>query len=194
MGEVEIESIFEHREKVKKPRWRKALPWVAGAVLLVGVLVFVGVRWSNTGHTTVTPLHGAADDVSKIPTTVKLAPGAQRAARDFIKTAVARKDLRRGYALAGPQIRQGQTLKEWMTGNIAVVPYPVDDIDFAPMKIDYSYKNEALIEVALLPKNGAKVRPIIFSMSLVRDEQGNWLVNSWVPKASAPVHADATQG
>ena len=28
-----------------------------------------------------------------------------------------------------------------MTGNIAVVPYPADAIDFAPYKIDFSYPN-----------------------------------------------------
>jgi hypothetical protein len=189
MSDVNLESIFEHREKIKKPRWRKALPWVSGAVLVAGVLVFVGVKWTNTGHTTATPLHGAAVDVSKVPKTIKLAPGAERTARDFIRTAVARQDLRRAYELSGPQIRQGLTLKQFMTGNIAVIPYPVDKLDFAPMKIDYSYKNEALIEIALLPKQDANVRPTMFMMSLIRDKQGNWLVNSWVPRVAALVHS-----
>ena len=64
-------------------------------------------------------------------------------AQEFILTAVARKNLRRAYDLSGPQIRQGQSLKEWMTGNIAVVPYPVADLKIAPMKIDYAYAKEA---------------------------------------------------
>src|SRR5438128_626910 len=101
MSDVNLESIFEHREKIRKPRWRKVLPWVTGAVLIAGVLVFVGVKWGNTGHTTATPLHGKALDVSKVPKTIKLAPGAEKTARDFIRTAVARKDLRRAYELAG---------------------------------------------------------------------------------------------
>ena len=189
MSDVNLESIFEHREKIRKPRWRKALPWLTGAVLVAGVLVFVGVKWGNTGHTNATPLHGKALDVSKVPKTIKLAPGAEKTARDFIRTAVARKDLRRAYELSGPQIRQGQTLEEWMTGDIAVVPYPVYALDFAPMKIDYSYKNEALIEIAMLPKQGSHVKPTMFMMSLIRDKRGNWLVNSWVPRAAALVHS-----
>jgi hypothetical protein len=185
LSAVSVDTIFEHREPVRKPRWRKVLPWLVGALAVAAAIAIVAVKWSNTGTSTATPLlDKPADDRSQLPTTVKLAPGAQTAAREFIRTAVARQNLRRAYGLAGPQIRQGMTLQEWMTGNIPVVPYPVDLLDFAPMKIDFSYRNEAQIEVALLPKEGAKVRATLFIMSLVRDKAGHWLVNSWVPRVS----------
>ena len=90
------------------------------------------------------------------------------------------------YALVTEQIRQGQSLKSWNTGNIAVIPYPVDAIKYAPMKIDFSYPNEAQIQVALLPKAGAKVRSQLFLMDLVK-RNGKWLVNSWVPRSTPPV-------
>src|SRR5919199_2337973 len=137
---VDMDSIFEHRQRVKKPAWQKALPWAAEAT-----------------------------------------------ARSFIKTAVARKDLGAAYALAGPQIRQGMTRKEWMTGNIPVIPYPVDAIDYAPMKIDFSYARESQIEVALLPKKGSKARPALFILGMIKDKHGHWLVNSWVPRISPAV-------
>ena len=89
-------------------------------------------------------------------------------ARRFIQTAVARKNLPQAYALVTDQIQQGQSLKSWNTGNIAVIPYPVDAIKYAPMKIDFSYPNEAQIQVALLPKAGAKVRSQLFLMDLVK--------------------------
>ena len=94
--------------------------------------------------------------------------------------------LKDAYALAGPQIKQGQSLKSWNTGNIAVIPYPVDAIKYAPMKIDFSYPNEAQVEIALLPKVGAAAKPQLFLMDLVR-RKGKWLVNSWVPRSSPPV-------
>jgi hypothetical protein len=121
-----------------------------------------------------------------VPATVKLTPGATRVARRFIETAVARKNLPEAYSLVTSEIRQGQSLKSWNTGNIAVVPYPVVDVKYAPMKIDFSYPNEAMIEVALLPKAGTKVRGQLFIMDLVK-RNGKWLVNSWVPRASPPV-------
>jgi hypothetical protein len=185
-----VDRIFEHREPVKKPGWRKAAPWVAAVVVVaVGIaLLIVFVR--NTGHSDATPLNPnqPAVDVSKVPKTVKLEPGATRVARLFIKTAVARKNLDKAYAISGPQIVQGQSLKQFMTGNIAVPPYPVAALDYAPMKIDYSYPKTALIEVALLPKPKSGAKPAMFMMELDKIK-GKWVVNSWVPRSVPFVHS-----
>src|SRR3954467_7558706 len=182
---ADVESVF-HPEIKHRPGWQRALPWVI-AVVAVGGAIAAGIIWSNTGKSTATPLSNVpADDRSAIPKTVKLPPGATHVARRFIETAVARKNLSQAYNLVTEQIRQGQSLKSWNTGNIAVIPYPVDAVKYAPMKIDFSYPKEAQIEVALLPKRGAKVRGQLFIMDLVKHE-GKWLVNSWVPRSSPPV-------
>jgi hypothetical protein len=181
---ADAKSVF-HAEIQRRPGWQKALPWIV-AVVLVGGAIAAGIIWSNTGKSNATPLtNQPALDVSKVPATVKLTPGAQKVARRFIQTAVARKSLPEAYNLVTEQIRQGQSLKSWNTGNIAVIPYPVDDIKYAPMKIDFSYPKEAQIQVALLPKAGAKVKSQLFIMDLVK-VNGKWLVNSWVPR-SAPM-------
>jgi hypothetical protein len=182
---ADIETIF-HPEIRHRPGWQKALPWIA-AVILVGGAIAAGIIWSNTGKSTATPFtNQPAQDVSKVPPTVKLTPGATQVARKFIQTAVARKHLSQAYNLVTEQIRQGQSLRSWNTGNIAVIPYPVDAVKYAPMKVDFSYPKEAQIEVALLPKPGAKVRGQLFIMDLVK-QNGKWLVNSWVPRSSPPV-------
>lgn len=183
---MSVSTDVFHPEIKRRPGWQKALPWIAG-VVAVGGLIAVGIIWSNTGTSSATPLtNKPAVDVSKVPPTVKLTPGATRVARQFIKTAVARKNLDQAYRIVTEEIRQGQTLKSWRTGNIAVVPYPVDEIKYAPMKIDFSYPTEAQIEVALLPKPGATVRSQLFIMDLVKRD-GKWLVNGWVPRSSPPV-------
>jgi len=185
-----LESIFEHREPVRKPGWRKALPWVTGTlVVAVGIALLI-VFYTNTGHSNATPLNPLvpAKDVSKVPKTIKLEPGATRVARRFIQTAVARKNLREAYALSGPQVIQGQSLKEWLTGNIAVPPYPVADVAVAPMKIDYSYPKQALIEIALLPKPTAHIKSQLFMMELDKIN-GKWIVNSWVPRSVPAIPA-----
>jgi hypothetical protein len=186
-----VDSVFAHRERIRKPGWQKALPWIVG-ILLVGGLIggLIAAFGTNTGHSTATPLdpNHPAKDVSKIPKTVKLEPAAEKTARRFIETAVARKNLREAYGISGPQIIQGQSLKSFMSGNNAVIPYPVKDVAYAPMKVDYSYKNEALIEVALLPKPKAKVKAQMFMMQLNK-VRGKWLVNSWVPKNQIFVHS-----
>jgi len=183
---VSVSTDVFHPEIKRRPGWQKALPWVAG-VVAVGALIAVGIIWSNTGTSSETPLtNKPALDVSKVPPTVKLTPEATRVARQFIRTAVARKNLDQAYNIVTEEIRQGQSLKSWRTGNIAVIPYPVDAIKYAPMKIDFSYPNEAQIEVALLPKAGENVRSQLFIMDLVK-RGGKWLVNGWVPRSSPPV-------
>jgi hypothetical protein len=182
---ADLESIF-HPEIKHRPGWQKALPWVI-AVAVVGAAIAAGIIWSNTGTSNSTPLtNQPAVDVSKVPATIKLAPGATEVARKFIRTAVARKDLAAAYPIVTEQIRQGQSLKEWSSGNIAVVPYPVDAVKYAPMKIDFSYPNEAQIQVALLPKPGSGVKPQLFLMDIVK-RKGKWLVNTWVPRSSPRV-------
>jgi hypothetical protein len=191
---MSADTVFEHRERVRKPGWRKALPWVLVVLVVGAVVAVVGIKYSNTGTPSATPLtNKPATDVSKVPKTVKLPGGATTVARRFIQTAVARKNLGAAYSMVTQQILQGQSLKSWKTGNIAVIPYPVSEIKYAPMKIDFSYPNEAQIEVAMLPKAGAKVKAQLFIMDLVKRD-GKWLVNSWVPSSSPPVPSGSDNG
>ena len=185
-----LESIFEHRDRVQKPGWRKALPWVAGVVAIAGVVAALIILLPSSSGNTATPINKnvPAKFVSQVPKTVKLEPAAEKVARRFIQTAVARKHLKEAYSLAGPQIIQGQSLKSWMTGNNAVIPFPVDKVSIAPMKVDYSHKNQALIEVALLTKPGSGVKSQLFLMQLNKIH-GKWVVNSWVPRSVAFVHS-----
>lgn len=171
----------------QSPRFQRRLLVVAALVLAAGVVAIVAVKLGNRGEVKPVARQGVGvKDVSKVPASKKLEPAAKLVAQKFVLTAVARKNLREAYGLVGPQIKQGQSLKEWLTGNIAVVPYPVDELKLAPMKIDYSYANEAALEVALLPKDGSGVKPLIFYMDLVK-QHGKWLVNSWVPRSAPEV-------
>ena len=108
----------------------------------------------------------------------------------FVQTAVARKNLDEAWTLSGPNLRGGLTRAEFLTGNNPVVPYPIDELDVAPYKIDYSYVDQALIEVALLPRKGAHIRGQVFYLRLEKVGKGpsaHWVVNNWVPRASAVV-------
>jgi hypothetical protein len=172
---------------LQSPRFQRRLFWLALLVLAAGIVAVIAVKIGNRSDVKPVARQGVGvKDVSKVPNTTKLNPQAKRVAQEFILTAVARKNLRRAWDLAGPQIKQGQSLKQWLTGDIAVVPYPIDELKIAPMKIDYSYANEAAVEIALVPKDGAKVKPLIFYMDLVK-QHGKWVVNSWVPRSAPEV-------
>ena len=185
-----LDSLFEHRQRVQKPGWRKALPWVLVVLAVAAVAgLIIALVPSSGGHknAALTP-NVPAKIVSQVPKTVKLDPTAEKVARRFIQTAVARKHLREAYRLAGPQLVQGQSLKGWMSGNIAVIPFPMNAVSLAPMKVDYSYKDEALIEVALLTKPKSGVKSQLFTMQLNRIG-GKWVVNSWGPRSVPFVHS-----
>jgi hypothetical protein len=171
----------------KRARW--TIYGVSAAIFLAGLIAVLVVYTGSSGTTKQVFSNKPVVDVSKNPRTTKLDPAARRAAGEFILTAVARKNLRKAYELAGPQIRQGQSLKEWLTGNIAVIPYPVSDVKFAPFKIDYSFPKHALIEIALLPTAKAQargVKPQLFYVDL-KKLHGKWVVDGWVPRSSPVV-------
>ena len=78
------------------------------------------------------------------------------------------------------------TKREWLTGNIPVVYDPAKAIEAATFKVDESYPDEAILEVALLPKDSAKVKPQIFFIGLKKAGK-TWQVSYWVPRAAPAV-------
>ncbi len=155
---------------------------VSSAVLVVGLVLFLQSRNEPKKVAETFSTRPAQD--YKEPKKVPLSAEAKRVAVTFINTAVARKNLAEAWKIVGPGIRQGQSFKQWMTGNIAVVPYPVGEVERAPIKIDWSYPNDASLEIALLPKRGSKEKPQVFHLGLKRmGSPKRWVVNYWAPYA-----------
>jgi hypothetical protein len=159
---------------------------LAGLVLVAGV-VAGAVTWiGDTGTSQETPLTHKPAQVFTPRKQVPLDTDARRVAGRFILTAVAREDLAESYDLTHPELRQGLSRKEWLTGNIPVVFYPAKAIETATFKVDESYPDEAMLEVALLPKDSAKVKPQIFYIGL-KKTAARWQVYYWVPRAAPAV-------
>jgi hypothetical protein len=171
-------------------------PWYRSRRALISGGVLVGVALAVTAVFVFGPNKDAAPEVftnepAQVPKPQVKAPFdpvARQVAVRFVQTAVARKNLDEAWDLAGPTVRGGLTRKEWLTGNIPVVPYPLDLLEVAPFKVDASYRDSALIEIALLPKKNAGIRSQIFFMELKKVGKGakaRWVVDNWVPRASA---------
>ena len=167
-------------------RSQRHVSLLAGLVFTAGVVAFTVAYVGDTGTSQETPLSNTPAQVFTPRKQVPLDKEARRVAGRFILTAVAREDLAESYDLAHPELRQGLTRREWLTGNIPVVYYPAQAIETATFKVDESYPDEAILEVALLPKDSAKIRPQIFFIGLKK--AGNrWRVNYWVPRAAPAV-------
>jgi hypothetical protein len=171
-------------------RLRRLAPWLGGTLLVAGIVMGIIALAPGKSAPPQGPL-GTPQTPAPTPKTVKLSAASTSVAREFVQTAVARRNLGAAWRISGPNIRGGLTYTEWKTGNIPVIPYPIGSLEFAPFKIDYSYRDEAQLEVALLPKASAKIKPQIFVLLLkrVRGAGGkpHWVVDNWVPRSSALV-------
>ena len=104
-------------------------------------------------------------------------------ARQFIKTAVERRNLDAAYSIVNGDLKGTLTRRQWDAGNIPVVFYPARNADSAAFVSDYSFKTTALLEVYLIAKRGRDQRPaLLFFIGLKRaggSPTGRWLVNYW---------------
>jgi hypothetical protein len=155
-------------------------------ILVAGVVAFTVAWVGDSGTPLESPLSNEPAQVYTPRKQVPLDAEARKVAGRFILTAVARENLGESYALAHPELRQGMSKREWLTGNIPVVYYPAKQIETATFKVDESYPDEAILEVALLPKESADVKPQIFYIGLKKAVR-RWQVNYWVPRAAPQI-------
>jgi hypothetical protein len=179
----------KHASIAKTPLWRRrqfwrvALPALAAiAVVASGLIVYDTLDGSN-GVTVAGKHFGVTYPDPPKRKHVKLEAGAEQVTTRFLQTAVARKNLAGAWQIAGPHVRAGLTLKQWLTGTIAVVPYPVSARTSARMAIDYSYKNWAELEV-FVSNPGQK--GMVFVATVIK-RNGNWIIDGWVPRAATPI-------
>jgi hypothetical protein len=139
------------------------VPFVAGAVLVAGLLVFFLNR-------------GGSSAARQVP----VDPRAVAVARQFVHDAVERRNLERAYRNVTPELRRGYSLARWTTGNIPVVPYPGAHVAVAPFVPKLSLPRQVVFVVALRAPGAA---PASFRIGLVK-RSGRWLVSSWAPSGA----------
>lgn len=168
--------------------WRFTLPIVAlAAAALAGLLVYNAFYGSN-GLPNAKNGWGVTYTVPKDPATVKLDASVKPMVLRFIHTAVARKNLNIAYDMAGPEIRQGMTRKQFSAGAIAVVPFEINSKTKITLKVINSYATSAKIQAFLVTPGSAdnKNSPHTFYADLIKSG-GRWYVNTWVPRWTPPI-------
>ena len=170
-------------------RFQKALPWAAGAILALGVITFLQVLNSPKDDDPAPDSAGPAQLINE-PRTVPPSPEARRVVAQFINTAVARKNLAQAWKISGPEIKAGLTHKQWLSGEIPVIPYDIASVSRAPVRLDWSYPKEVGFTVSLLPKDGSSEKPQTFNITVKKYGKGasaKWLVDYWAPYSPAAV-------
>jgi hypothetical protein len=149
--------------------------WLGAAVLVAGIAAYAVTRHNGSTATPTLP-HRAAPLVTEERTI----------AREFVDTAVARKQLARAWGIVAPELKQGMSLDEWKTGTIPVVPYPVHQAQ-ASFHVVNSFTDTARIQVTFTPRAGTKAQPATFTLDL-RNVGGHWLVSAWQPSGTIRPH------
>jgi hypothetical protein len=170
----------------------RMLPWISGLVLVAGIVAFLIVFFGNTAESIESPATPGKPQVVKKEKQVPVPREARIVAGRFILTAVQRKHLDQAWKISGPQIRQGLTHKQWMTGNIPVVPW-LGQIGVTPISVDYSFPKEVAFTIVIAPKKGTGGHPDTFKMVLHKfgkGAQARWLVEEWVPYEPPPIPAN----
>lgn len=170
-------------------KFQKALPWAAGAILALGVITFLQVLNSPKDDDPAPASSGPAQLINE-PRTVPPSPEARRVVAQFINTAVARKNLAQAWKISGPEIKAGLTHKQWLSGEIPVIPYDIASVSRAPVRLDWSYPKEVGFTVSLLPKDGSSEKPQTFNITVKKYGKGasaKWLVDYWAPYSPAAV-------
>lgn len=152
---------------------------------LLGGLVTVGLLWPNTAEKVPSVVEPGKVRIYHEPTPVELTRSSRAqalaTAANFVKTAVARRNIDRSWLLASPALKAGYTRKEWSAGEIPVVPYPVAQ---AKWKLDYTYADAVGLQVLLFPEARSGMRPNLFLMELKpagEPRHRRWVVDSWTP-------------
>ncbi len=174
------------------PRKQRRFFIVGASVLLVGIGVFLAVVvFRGTPNAFTDTLSNKPAQLYHPDKNVPLSKGELALARQFIKTAVERRNLDAAYTIVHPDLKGSLTRKQWDTGNIPVVSYLARNADTAAFVVDYSFKTAALLEVDLVAKRGQDQRPhLLFYLGLKRQggkPTGRWLVNYWQPHWKPPV-------
>jgi len=166
-------------------RFRRRALWAAAAAAAAAGVVVPTVLLGNTAKPEPERFSNRPTWIYHEPKAARLTSLDRRVALDtsirFVRTAVARQRLDEAYALAAPELRQGLTKRQWMTGNIPVVPFPA--VGVAQWDVAYSYENDVAFQLSLVAKPGAS--PVVgktFTIELVRRKRGlPWRVVSWTP-------------
>src|SRR3954451_2862923 len=176
------------QSRLSSPRFRRRLTWSIFTAGTVATLVFVGVRYSNTGHSHATPVdHTKKAWVYRAPTHMNLTKRDRvvlfATATRFVRTAVRREHLDTAWEMLGPEMKAGQTRKSWDTGFNNVVPFEADGIE--AWDILYQYEDDVALDLSLVSgrRSGDNWAGKTFTLELKRDQGSHrWLVASWVPK------------
>jgi hypothetical protein len=169
---------------LSSPRRRRRLGWIGLAAVAVSSAVAVVAL--APGGKQLPPDRLSAGVETPQEREVQLTPamrrGIVRTLERFVPAAVARENTALAWELAGPGLRAGSTRREWLRGDLPVVPFPVEQKRYDSWQVAYAYRDRVAFDLMLMPTKESRRGPLAVSIDVVRQKQ-RWLVDSWYVSA-----------
>jgi hypothetical protein len=170
-------------------RWRRRIAFTAIGVGVAVPLIWLAVRYSDPGNPENANGPTVADYVptKNVPFTPAQRRQVHQVLKQFIATAVVRKNVAQAWDIAGPTLKEGVTRKQWDKGNLPVIPYPALDKGWGNWSfVQYSYaegqKHTVGVEVFLFPKPNSGLSAMTADVEVFKSPKKHWLVDYWMPK------------
>jgi hypothetical protein len=165
-------------------RWWRRL--ILGTLVVVFVpLGYIAFRSSDAGdpRDAKGPVVPDYVEPKASPFTASERQAVSRSLKEFIISAVARENPSRAWAVSGPSLTQGVSREQWNKGDLPVVPYPAAKRGLGTWSfVQYSYTDAVMLEVFVFPKPGSGWSAMTADAELVKQRDGRWLVDYWMPK------------
>ena len=145
-------------------------------VLLAGIIAVVVTFTHNSKTENSAPTGPPIKTASPPQPNIKMPAEAWNVARQFLFTALLRKNLATAYKLSDASMRGGMSLAEWKTGNIPAPYFPTGKIIRYNWKnTNYRHPREIAQNLILVPQNSS-TRPLPF-LIILKKIGGQWKVD-----------------
>ena len=99
----------------------------------------------------------------------------------FVRTAVRREHTVESFELVSARVRSGYTRRQWANGQH---PGPAVPRRRRALEAGLHLRGRGRLSVYVIPRPGEQLSPMVFLLSLTRAPSGEWVVDSWVPRAA----------
>jgi hypothetical protein len=172
-------------------RWLLAL---GALVLAAGIIAIIATKvgGKNPPAENVNPTGPKISDIAKAQPNIRFPAAAWSVVKQFVFTALPRKNLARSYQLSDANMRGGFTLRQWKSGNLPGVPYFETGkvVRYNFKNTNYSHPRSAALNLILVPRKGSAMRPtpyIIFLKKFGRGASAHWRVDYFGTMQGPPV-------
>jgi hypothetical protein len=180
------------------PKAQRRFFFASLGVLAAGVVALIVFVVLPNKPTTDQPLSNQKAQLEVKDPKRPVDPQSIKVARQFLLTAVVRKNLNWAYDHVHPDLKGTMSRRVWDKGTIPVVPCDAQNAQTTAFIPQFSLQREVEFEVALIPKEHAVFcgeKPVRFWIALKREHDsanGQWLVSYWEPNWHPPVRPPAS--